>query len=194
MKEQNTGIQSLINKIGELDTLSSGPIVIAIDGMSGSGKTTLAKELGSMYPCNVFHMDDFFLQANQRSKERLNEIGGNVDYERFMVEVLEPISQKKPVTYRPYNCSNATLEPGIIIPYKKINIVEGSYSMHSYFDSSYSLQVFLKISKSLQIERIGKRNGQKLLQRFINEWIPKEDSYHEAFDLMQRCDILIPCD
>lgn len=33
------------------------------------------------------HMDDFYLQGRQRTYERLNEVGGNVDYERFAKEV-----------------------------------------------------------------------------------------------------------
>jgi hypothetical protein len=35
----------------------------------------------------IFHMDDFYLQGRQRTYERLNEVGGNVDYERFAKEV-----------------------------------------------------------------------------------------------------------
>ena len=62
---------------------------IAVDGMSGSGKSTLAKLLTGLYGCNVFHMDDFFLQPFQRVPERFHEPGGNVDYERFKTQVID---------------------------------------------------------------------------------------------------------
>ena len=33
-------------------------------------------------------MDDFFLQPKQRTKERLEQAGGNVDYKRFKKEIV----------------------------------------------------------------------------------------------------------
>ena len=76
-------------------------IVIAIDGRCASGKTTLAKALQTeglpekvatektflkKQNVGVIHMDDFFLPRELRTKERLSEAGGNVDYERFAEE------------------------------------------------------------------------------------------------------------
>lgn len=46
-------------------------IVIAIDGRCAGGKTTLGSYLEQEFDANLFHMDDFFLQAGQRTKERL---------------------------------------------------------------------------------------------------------------------------
>ena len=63
--------------------------MIAIDGKCASGKTTLAYYIQSIYECNLFHMDDFFLREEQKSEERVREIGGNIDYERFKVEVID---------------------------------------------------------------------------------------------------------
>jgi len=68
-------------------------VIVAIDGNSGAGKTSLANQLQQIYPANVFHMDDFFLRPEQRTAARLQEIGGNVDYERFKVEVLDQIGK-----------------------------------------------------------------------------------------------------
>ena len=62
------------------------PFVIAIDGRAASGKSTLAEQLSTLLEADVIHMDDFFLQPYQRTPERLAEIGGNVDYERFAKE------------------------------------------------------------------------------------------------------------
>lgn len=66
--------------------LQEKEILLAIDGGSAAGKTTLGKLLEQRYACNVFHMDDFFLRPMQRTKERLAELGGNVDRERFFTE------------------------------------------------------------------------------------------------------------
>lgn len=55
--------------------------------MDAAGKSTLALLLSEQPDATIFHMDDFYLQGRQRTYERLNEVGGNVDYERFAKEV-----------------------------------------------------------------------------------------------------------
>ncbi|MBQ2308773.1 MAG: hypothetical protein II373_04265, partial [Clostridia bacterium] len=57
-------------------------VVVAIEGGSASGKSTLAEMLSEIYGCSLIHMDDFFLRPEQRSEQRLSEIGGNIDRER----------------------------------------------------------------------------------------------------------------
>ena len=46
-------------------------------------------------------MDDFYLQPHQRTTKRLREPGGNVDYERFETEVLQPLLTGEAFSYRP---------------------------------------------------------------------------------------------
>ena len=53
-------------------------------------------------------MDDFFLRPEQRTKMRLAEIGGNVDYERFYREVLIPLKKKEPFAYCTYEWSECS--------------------------------------------------------------------------------------
>ena len=74
---------------------SDEPLLAAIDGRCGSGKTTLGEYLKQIFDCNLFRMDDFFLRMEQRTPERLREVGGNVDYERFEETVLRPLLQKE---------------------------------------------------------------------------------------------------
>ena len=79
-------------------------VLVAIDGRCAAGKTTLAASLQAQLECNVFPIDDFFLRPEQRTSERLHQPGGNVDYERFLTEVLRPLHDGQAVTYRPYDC------------------------------------------------------------------------------------------
>ena len=84
------------------------PYLVALDGRCASGKTTTAALIAEKYqkeglPCDIVHMDDFFLQPNQRTSARLAEPGGNVDYERFEETVLRPIFQKQTVFYQPFS-------------------------------------------------------------------------------------------
>ena len=115
----------------ELDRrLAKGTVIVAIEGGSASGKTTLSGILSSIYDCTVFHMDDFFLQPEQRTPERYAEIGGKVDRERFSTEVLQPLSNGEAVHYRKFNCSTMRLGEEIEVGTKRLTIIEGAYSMH----------------------------------------------------------------
>ena len=151
-------------------------VLIAIDGKCTSGKTTLASRLEELYDCNVFHMDSFFLRPEQRTPERFAEAGGNVDYERFYEEVLTPLLAGKAFTYRPFDCSTFTLGQPVAVTPKKLNIIEGTYSLHPYFKNPYDLQIVLPITPQLQKERILQRPA-FLHQRFFEEWIPMENRY-----------------
>ncbi len=165
-------------------------VLVAIEGACTSGKTTLADEFKEIYDCNIFHIDDFFLPFDMRNEERMNEIGGNVHYERFSDEVLSFILKGTPFSYGKFDCKSGTLAEKIFVQPKKLNIVEGVYSMHPKFGDIYDLKIFLKISKEEQIERLKLRSPEKL-QRFLSEWIPKENAYFEKFGIKQNCDIVL---
>lgn len=180
-----------VEAIRKLQQEEGETLFVGIDGMCAAGKTTLGFYLQSIFECNLFHMDDFFLNKEQRTEERLKEIGGNVDYERFFLEVIRPTQNKQNVLYRPYSCSTAQIENEIIIPYTKLNIVEGSYSLHPYFLNTYRLKIFLEISKEEQIKRVTQRNGIQMLPRFLDEWIPKENDYFETFQILDAKTIRI---
>lgn len=160
------------------------PLIVAVDGRCGSGKTTLGEYLKQMFECNLFRMDDFFLREEQRTPERLTEVGGNVDYERFRETVLEPVLQKRPVLYRPFSCQKWKLLDPCLTPYKKLNIIEGSYSMHPYFGNPYQFRIFMNISPEQQLINIKKRNGPEKALEFQKLWIPKEEAYFEKFQVM----------
>lgn len=165
-------------------------IIVAVDGRCGSGKSTLGAYLAEQFECNLFHMDDFFLRPWQRTEERAKEPGGNVDYERFAKEVLEPLREKEPVGYQRYDCAIQQLMPVVWLPYRRINVIEGSYSMHPYFKEPYSLKVFLTIEREKQLDIIRERSGEEKLKRFIEEWIPKEEAYFKAYEIKKGCMLL----
>lgn len=161
-------------------------VTVAIDGMCGSGKSTLGRILKEIYDCNLFHMDDFFLRPEQRTEARLKEIGGNVDYERFADEVLGHLADPEGFRYQVFDCGTRTLAEMVQVPYRKLNIIEGSYSQHPSFGDIYDLRFFYGIDNEEQKHRILKRNGAVMLERFINEWIPMENRYLETFGIKER--------
>ena len=166
-------------------------IIVALDGRCASGKSTLGFYLQELFDANLFHMDDFFLQAYQRTEERLAEIGGNVDYERFTEEVLKPLLSGEAVHYRRFDCKSMTLAEGVKIPDKRVAIIEGSYCMNPRFGDIYDLKVFTDIEEPEQLENIRVRNGEEKLAVFMKRWIPKEEAYFKKFRIKEQSDIVV---
>ena len=165
-------------------------VIVAIDGKCTSGKSTLASKLEQIYDCNVFHMDDFFLRPEQRTRSRFAEIGGNVDYERFQEEVLLPLKSGKAFSYRPFDCSSFTLAAPVAVAPKKLNIIEGTYSHHPYFGNPYNLKILLTVDKETQRQRILDRPS-FLHKRFFEAWIPMEDRYFDGFAIPGQADFIV---
>ena len=182
-------MKSIYEKIDTLLT-QKDMVMIAIDGKCASGKTTLAQKLSEHYDCNVFHMDDFFLRPEQRTPKRYAETGGNVDYKRFLEEVLLPLKTNTSFSYRPFDCRTFTLTDPISITPKKLNIIEGSYSHHPYFGDPYDLKILLTVTPELQRQRILERPA-FLHQKFFTQWIPMEQTYLQHFQIQENSDIIL---
>ena len=179
--------------IEKLIRSSDDRIIIAIDGRTGAGKTTISKYLHEKFGGNLFHMDDFYLQGHHRTKERLLEVGGNVDYERFKREVLDVVERGEVVHYRPFNYHTMDFDAEFSrdIPPKRLNIIEGTYCMNPYFGDPYDLRIFMDVEYHQQIENVIDREGTSELDDYIDKWIPKTDIYIERMGVQERCDMTI---
>ena len=184
--------KDLLTLFDRIDGLMSGKerVLVAIDGDCAAGKTTLAALLAQVYDCNIVHMDHFFLRPEQRTEERLAEVGGNIDYERFGVEVLEKLKSAVSFSYRPFNCAVQNFDEPILMETKQLTIVEGSYSHHPTFSQAYDLRVFLSIPEEVQLKRILKRNGASMYEKFRDVWIPMEKQYAEVFGVRDGSDLV----
>ncbi|MEG1847679.1 MAG: uridine kinase [Lachnospiraceae bacterium] len=170
----------------------SNSIIIAIDGSCASGKTTLAAWFSAYYDCDIIHMDDFFLPFELRSTERLAEPGGNIHYERFLQEVVTPISLGKIASYRTFDCHKMTYTGRKVLSDRPVIIVEGAYCMRPEFRTIYDYSIFLTTTPEIQKERIVKRNGTQMLEQFLSTWIPMENHYFETFHIAAACNICFP--
>lgn len=184
----DNGFSEIMRYIKECDKAS---MLIAIDGRCAAGKTTLGALLKKEINCNIIHMDDFFLRREQRTLERMQEPGGNVDYERVLREVMAPISQGKSFSYQIFDCQKMELSSRIHVEPKPVTIIEGSYSCHPVLWDFYDLRVFLTIEPHKQLERIRQRNGKEAALKFSNRWIPLEESYFTAYRIQERCDVVV---
>ena len=174
----------------EMQSRKEEPLLIAIDGRCAAGKTTLADRLQKECGCNVIHMDHFFLRPEQRTVERQNEPGGNVDYERFLKEVMFPLRKRQPFSYRIFDCKKMDFGSDVLIKPNAVTIVEGSYSCHPVLWDFYDFHVFLDITPEEQMHRIQCRNGERAAEVFRDRWIPLEERYFLEYQVKERCEFL----
>lgn len=84
-----------IKKIIARSLSERGSLVVSIDGCCASGKSTLAQRLCADLDGDLIHADDFFLPPALRTRERLDEPGGNIHYERFYDQIIAPLLAAK---------------------------------------------------------------------------------------------------
>lgn len=166
-------------------------VVLALDGPCASGKTTLAKAFQERLGWTVVHMDDYFLRPEQRTPERYAVPGGNVDHERFLAEVLKPLSAGKPARVRPFDCKTMAFRTESLVEPGPVTLIEGAYACHPALWEYYDLRLFLQISSEEQSRRILQRNGPEQSAVFHSRWIPLEQAYFEAYRIPERCDYLL---
>jgi hypothetical protein len=169
---------------------SGSPAILAIDGRCGSGKTGLAALIGSVLPCNVFHLDDYYLPPAQRQSGWETIPCANMDFSRFRREVLLPVRQGQAVDYRPYSCREGRYLPSQRVEPQPLTIVEGSYSHHPALADCYDETVFLTCTPAEQARRLQAREGDRY-PVFVSRWIPLEEGYFAANHLPHTGALLI---
>ncbi len=175
----------LVEKI--IEQSKTQRVIAAIDGRCASGKTSLAEMLHSKYGWSVVHIDDFFLRPEQRTPERYNLAGENIDHERFLKEVLIPLKETGSAEYRRFDCHTMSLADTVRVG-GNVVIIEGTYSCHRELRDYYDFRVFLDVSPETQRERISKRNGAEM---FYKLWIPLEEKYFSECRVRCACEYWI---
>ncbi len=191
IKKDYMALYPLLLKINE-SIINNQDIVVGIDGMCGAGKSTLSLLLCRLFDAQLFCLDDFFLQSYQRTKERYETPGENIDHERFLKEVLLPLKRKEVVNYRKFDCRKMEISGEIIRkPYKSVTIIEGTYCMHPHLRDYIDYSVVLKIDQTIQLQRLKMRNNEAMFKRFVEEWIPLEHLYFNYYHIFELCDLCI---
>jgi len=100
----------------------------------------------------------------------------------------------QPFAYDAFNCHSGSSHTVPVTP-RPVSIIEGSYSLHPYGDAEYlalhAARAILRIQPQEQLRRILLRNGEALLKRFQNEWIPLENRYLEAYHTIRDDELIL---
>lgn len=170
--------------------LAKGTLLIALEGDSASGKSRYGQAIKDYYGdrCNLFHTDDFFLPQNLKTEERLNEIGGNVNYEALSL-LIKDILRGEEVRCTPFDCAAQSFKEKITVKPAQINVVEGVYSAHPIVRKHYDVIADFTIKCCKQQQRIFSVGGAETLSRYNKLWLPLEKTYLK--DLRENCKELL---
>jgi uridine kinase len=168
--------------------VAGGPFVVGIDGRCGAGKSALADALLDRFDAAVVRMDDFYLPPELRTPERLAAPDGNIDWERFEVEVAAPLRAGQAIAHRRYDCQTGVFGPAVCLPDKPVLIIEGAYALHPSLAGLYGLTVFVSCDPQTQLARLGARAPDRL-GRFVAEWIPAEERYFERYRIPEAAEV-----
>lgn len=172
-------VKQLQNYIDSLNDFT----ILALEGKCGSGKTTICNLLQNV---TIIDVDDFFLKAELKTKERLNEIGGNIDYELYE-QCLKMIKPTSTITYKTFDCHTQKYFNKTVTIKNKVLLV-GVYSYHQKVRSYINKLCYLIVNDNVQLELLKNRNN---YDRFVKEWIPLENIYYQSYDFIGNADLII---
>ena len=159
-------IRSYAQLAEQLRTGSQPVRFVGIDGCGGAGKTTFAERLvrhGRGWP--IVHTDDFATHD-----EFLDW------WPRLLADVIEPMSQHKPATFRPYDWVNhrpgatTTIEPADVV------VIEGVGATRQAWRDRLAWAIWIDTDRDLRLQRGLARDGEHLVD-FWREWRLAEDRY-----------------
>ena len=169
----------------------STPTVIAIDGRSASGKTTFANEISRSTGVSVIHTDDFCRPRDKNGNLDISEFDGNFDISRFYNEVVLGIKSGLDFEIGIFNCQKGCVTEKQKLKSSSCYIIEGAFSHNPNLGDYANVKLFFDIDKDVQKERILKRNGAVMLEKYMSVWIPAEERYIKHYGIKEKSDYII---
>ena len=173
------------------------PYVVAVDGRCGSGKTGFSRVVEQLIPGtkHVAHMDDLYLPWEERAPDWMEVPAGNMNLERLRREILDPVREGRPMTYRPFIPEAPVLdeygEPVEVDPDDvELILVEGTYSQHPSLAGYYDYKIFLTCGREEQTRRLQAREGD-CYPTFNRVWRTLEERYFAACGTEKAADLVV---
>lgn len=194
MQNSNNLIEIETQKVYELILKNKKeriPFIVAIDGKALSGKTTIANNLRKYLDATIIHLDDYFLRKSEQNNYSKNGRLFNIDYRRFIEEVITPINEhKKSLVLNKFSCKEQKIISSTYEEIKEIIIIEGTYSLDNKMLPYYNLKFFFEIDDKTQLARIRLREKENA-DNFIAKWVKNEQIYFSETAIKEIADYII---
>ncbi|NBD22252.1 uridine kinase [Paenibacillus sp. T1] len=168
-------------------------LIIGIDGGGASGKSTLAQKFQALQDdVTVVHMDDFYhVSAYRNQRPHQNEIGGNWDWKRLLMQILEPLQRNEEGKYQIYDWDRDSLTDWHSVPVGGIVMIEGCYALREELSSLYDIRIWVDSPREFRLERGVRRDGGGNREMWEKVWLPDEDRYFMVQHPFDSADIII---
>lgn len=159
----------------------SGTRWVGVDGFGASGKTTLAVRLAASLPdAEVVHIDDF-ARPDLRGWER----------DRFTVQVLQPLLAGRSARYERWDFVTNEGVGWIEIPPGRVVVVEGVSATDVRVRVPWDVTLWVDVAEAVRRSRIVARDGERLRQQWLTDWIPMEEAYVRDQRPQERVDLVV---
>jgi uridine kinase len=172
----------VIAAVAELAGRSAGRTVwVGIDGCGAAGKTSLAAAIAVAVPSVVVvSVDDF-------SGPRIAEW----DWDRFAAQVVRPLLAGRPARYQRWDWdTDAGAEWHDIEPGRTV-VVEGVSSTRREVAVPWDLTVWVDAPRAVRLARARERDGDAMLGRWLDDWMPSEEAYIAREHPAERVDRIV---
>jgi uridine kinase len=154
---------------------------IGVDGPGGSGKSTLAARIAaSIGRAVVVGIDDFS--------------GPHVDawdWARLAQQVVDPVLAGRPGRYYAWDWDADVPGEWRDVPVGSVIVVEGVSSTRAEARVPWTLQVWVHTPRELRLERALARDGEAMMARWHEHWIPSEEAYIARERPQDRVDLIV---
>jgi uridine kinase len=154
--------------------------LVAIDGCSGAGKSTFAARLSTaLGEAPVVHTDDFSTWDNPLDW-----------WPRLLGEVISPLSEGRPATFRPNDHDNRGPLDQIRIDPVPVVIIEGVSASRTEWSRDLAFKVWVSAPRPLRLTRGLERDGEDQLAVW-ELWMAAEDRYVAHDRPLDRADLVV---
>jgi uridine kinase len=176
-------IRAFAQLVDEIRAQPGDVRLIGIDGFGGAGKTTFARRLvhhADGWP--VIHTDDF------ATHDELLQW-----WPRLLAEVIEPLSRRRPATFRPYDWVRRRAGDPVTVAPADVVVIEGVGATRSAWRHRLAAAVWVEADSDLRLRRGLERDGEELAQ-FWHDWRIAEDRYVAAEQPALHADLVVAGD
>lgn len=167
------------------------PLVVGISGYAGSGKSTLARYLAGSLPGAVRLRGDDFLDPS-RSHQRSSD-WDSVDRARLVAEVLVPLHDGKPSTFRRFDWSTRALADPEPLPRTDLLLIDLIGLFHPEALPHLDVRIWCDVPLDVAARRGIARDrglGRNHEALWHGVWVPNERDFDRRFSPREQAELL----
>ncbi len=190
----NPAADALCERIAALRSVTSAPVLVALDGRSGAGKSTLAQQVAARTAALVVDGDELYCggtDAFWRARGAAEKVDLVIDRRRQRA-LLTKLGRGEPARWHPYDwdVDDGRLGAAVHVGPASVVILDGAYSARLELADLLVLRVLLHVPRQVRRERLLRREGERYRAEWEARWSEAEDLYFEklmppaSFDLV----------